>query len=220
METTNKPIDISALTADEIEQLLKQKRAEEQNQSKIKREAYTGIRAETATRIHAKVKEVVFDVKELFTFVSNEATAFYNIMKEYGQLVREGQLSFKIEEGNFRMEVKTQKVKKFDERADIAAAKLIDYLGKWISNSQKGTNDPMYQLAMTLLERNQNGDLDYKSVSKLYELESEFNDQEYTDIMQLFKESNVVEGTATNYYFYEKNARGVWIKLEPNFNRM
>lgn len=220
METTTKTIDISKLSADEIEEILKQKRAEEQDKSRIRREAYQGIRAETATKIHSKVKEVVFDVKELFTFVQGEATAFYDVMKEYGQLVRDGQLSFKIEECNFRMEVKTQKVKKFDERADIAAAKLIDYLGGWISKSQKGTNDPMYQLAMTLLERNQNGDLDYKSVSKLYELESEFNDPEYSDIMQLFKESNVVEGTATNYYFYEKNARGVWIKLEPNFNRM
>ena len=73
---------------------------------------------------------------------------------------------------------------------------------------------------MTLLERNKNGDLDYKSISKLYELENQFADPEYSDIMNLFKESHLVEGTATNFYFYEKDNLGVWRKLEPSFNRM
>ena len=78
----------------------------------------------------------------------------------------------------------------------------------------------MYQLAMTLLERNKYGQLDYKSVSKLYDLESKFNSPDYSEIMQLFKESNVTEGSAVNFYFFEKNELGVWHKLEPSFNRM
>ena len=78
----------------------------------------------------------------------------------------------------------------------------------------------MYQLAMTLLERNKYGDLDYKSVSKLYDLESKFNDPEYSAIMDLFKESNTVERTATNYYFEERDGRGVWRRIEISFNRL
>ena len=38
--------------------------------------------------------------------------------------------------------------------------------------------------------------------------------------MNLFKESHLVEGTATNFYFYEKTDLGVWKKLEPSFNRL
>ena len=78
----------------------------------------------------------------------------------------------------------------------------------------------MYLLAITLLERNKYGDLDYKSISKLYELEDRFGDPEYSEIMNLFRESNVIEGTATNYYFEEKDSRGVWRRLEPSFNRL
>ena len=70
----------------------------------------------------------------------------------------------------------------------------------------------MYQMAMTLLERNRQGDLDYKSISKLYELESRF-DEEYAAIMQLFKESNVVYKTATNYYFHKRDENGVWRRI-------
>ena len=42
----------------------------------------------------------------------------------------------------------------------------------------------------------------------------------FTAIMNLFKESHLVEGTATNFYFFEKDKMGVWKKLEPSFNRL
>ena len=83
--------------------------------------------------------------------------------------------TFSVVDGNFKLEVKSNKVKSFDERADLAAERLIDYLKNYIAHSEKGVDDPMYQMAMTLLERNRQGDLDYKSISKLYELESRFD---------------------------------------------
>ena len=88
-----------------------------------------------------------------------------------------------------------------------------------MKQSEKGADDPIYQLAMTLLERNKQGKLDYKSISKLYELEDKF-DGEYAEIMTLFKESNVVMGTAQNYYFSKRDKDGVWRRLEPSFCRL
>ena len=86
--------------------------------------------------------------------------------------------------------------------------------------SEKGADDPMYQMAMTLLERNKAGDLDYKSISKLYELEDKF-DSEYGEIMALFKEANVVQKNAVNYYFQKRNPEtNVWSRIEPSFCRM
>ena len=111
-------------------------------------------------------------------------------------------------------------VKGFDERADLAAERLIDYLKRYMKQSEKGADDPMYQMAMTLLERNKAGDLDYKSISKLYELEDKF-DSEYAEIMRLFKEANVVQKNAINYYFSKRNPEtNVWQRIEPSFCRM
>ena len=79
----------------------------------------------------------------------------------------------------------------------------------------------MYQLAMVLLDRNKEGDLDYKNISKLYQLESKFNDCEYSrEIMELFKESHLVEGNAIRYYFWRKDKNEVWRRIEPSFNRL
>ena len=184
------------------------------------REAYEGIRAEFVRSIETKVTNVTEEVKGLYEYVVGQTTSFKEVLGEYGQLRKSDQLGYTVVEGNFKIEVKANKVKKFDERADVAATRLIDFLGSWIEKSKSGTEDPMYQLAMTLLERNKYGDLDYKSISKLYDLEDRFNDPEYSSIMALFKESNITEGTATNYYFSRKDEKGVWRKIEPSFNRM
>jgi len=211
---------LTNLSSEQLEELLKQKKEKERRTALIRKEAYEGIRAELLQRIEQKVRAVSGDVKGLFDFIVNETGAFYEVMKEYGQLRKIDQMSFLIPSESFRIEVKTNKVKKFDERADIAASRLIEFLQDWIKQSNKGSDDPMYQLAMMLLERNKYGDLDYKSISKLYELEQKFGSEEYSEIMQLFRESNIVEGTETNFYFWEKTPLGVWRKIEPSFNRL
>ena len=212
--------DLSILTSKDLEALLAKKREEEHRQALDKRAAYEGIRAELVQKVENKVRSVCDEVKGLHAFCVDEIGAFRQVLAEYGQLRREGQMSFTVQEGCFRIEVRSNKVKRFDERADIAASRLIEFLQQWIEGKDAGSDDPMYQLAMTLLERNKYGDLDYKSISKLYELEDKFDDPEYTAIMNLFKESHLVEGTATNFYFFEKDKMGVWKKLEPSFNRL
>ena len=213
-------MELKDLSSDQLEELLKKKKEEERQQALVRRDAYESIRAELLHKVEQKVRLVAGDVKGLFDFVVGETGAFYEVMKEYGQLRKVDQMSFLIPGEKFRIEVKTNKVKKFDERADIAASRLIEFLQGWIIQSNKGSDDPMYQLAMMLLERNKYGDLDYKSISKLYELEQQFGSTEYSEIMQLFRESNIVEGTETNFYFWEKTGLGVWRKIEVSFNRL
>jgi hypothetical protein len=216
-----KEIDVRNLTEADLKELLKQKKAEMSRNAQVKRDAYESIRAGVLSRIEGKVRDAQGVIKELFHLVKDETTAFHGIMREYGQLLRgEEQLGFSIKSDKFKIEVAKNRVKKFDERADLAASRLVKFLREWVKKTAAGTTDPMYQLAMSLLERNQQGDLDYKSVSKLYDLESRFDDEEYSSIMTLFKESNVVEGTATNYYFYELSETGAWKKIEVSFNRM
>ena len=212
--------DINKMSAEELMALAKKRKEEESKQASLQREAYEGIRAEFAHNVHHKIKELAQNVRDAYEYVVGESTSFKEVMKEYGQLRRDGQLSYTIIEGDFKFEFKINKIKTFDERADLAAAALIEFLTDWIAKSEKGVDDPMYQLGMTLLERNRYGDLDYKSISKLYELESQFNSDKYSEIMQLFKESNVVQTTALNFYFYERDEFGVWRKIEPNFNRL
>lgn len=215
-------MDITNLSREEKAKLLKQLREEEKTESQSRRDAYEGLRHQFMFDVESKLMPVVDDVQGFYDWLVGESQAFRDTMREYGQLrLRQGEetSTFSVVDGNFKLEVKSNKVKSFDERADLAAERLIDYLKEYIGHTDKGVDDPMYQMAMTLLERNRQGDLDYKSISKLYELESRF-DEEYAAIMQLFKESNVVYKTATNYYFYKRDENGVWRRIEPSFCRL
>ena len=213
-------MDINNLSKEERAELLHALKKQEKEDSINRREAYETLRHQFAFDVESKLMPVVNNVAGFREWLEAESGAFRNVMRDYGQLRRgEEQASFSVVVGNFKLEVKSNKVKSFDERADMAAERLINYLKDYIRRTDKGVDDPMYQLAMTLLERNKQGDLDYKSISKLYSLESNF-DEEYAAIMQLFKESNVVYKTAVNYYFYKRDENGVWRRVEPSFCRL
>lgn len=215
----NKDELLKSMSADECRQLLQELQQQEKEDRQARRDAYEGLRAEFMQDVKNKLFPVVEDVKAFRDWIEKDTGAFRETMREYGRLRREEQSSFTIVDGDMKVEVKSNKVKSFDERADMAAERLVDYLKRYAMSRELGTDDPMYQLAMTMIERNRQGDLDYKSVSKLYELEDRF-DAEYTEIMNLFRESNVVYKTAVNYYFHRRDANGVWRRVEPSFCRL
>ena len=221
METKKNPIDLSQMTAEEKKALLAQLNADANESRQAKRDAYEGLRAEFMPILEEFLVNVTADVKGFKQWLEKESEGFISVMRDYGQLKNADQRNYTITDGDFRLQVASNSVKGFDERADMAAERLVAYLKNYMQKSEKGQEDPMYQLAMTLLERNQRGDLDYKSISKLYELEDRFGDQEYKDIMTLFKESNVVQKTAVNYYFFRRHKEtGVWMRIEPSFCRL
>lgn len=228
MEQVNKqqdniasPVDISMLTAEQRQALLAQLNAEAKVDRINRRDAYEGLRADFIHRVEEKTEQIVSDTQSFKLWLEQEADAFVKIMRDYGQVKGADQRNYTITDGDFRLQVSSNNVKGFDERADLAAERLIDYLKRYMQKSEKGSDDPMYQMAMTLLERNKVGDLDYKSISKLYELEDKFGDAEYAEIMQLFKESNVIQKNAINFYFWRKDQKtGVWVRIEPSFCRL
>lgn len=221
METRNENLELlKGMSKEQRAALLAQLQNEANNDRVAKRETYEALRGQFMNDVLTRVNDVEQTVSGFKKWLDGEVTAFTKVMREYGAVKNDGQQSYTITDGDFKLEVKFNKVKGFDERADLAAERLVDYLKRYMAASEKGVEDPMYQMAMTLLERNKTGDLDYKSISKLYELEDKF-DEEYAEIMQLFKEANVVQNTATNYYFSKCNAEtGVWTRIEPSFCRL
>ena len=223
METNNMQsnVDIKSMTKEQRAALLAELQRQEKDDRIARRDAYEGLRADFMRDVWAMLQPVTDDVRAFRQKLEDECRSFREVMREYGQLRKgEDQGGFTIVHGDMKLEVRMNKVKGFDERADMAAERLIDYLRRYMEASEKGADDPMYQMALTLLERNKMGDLDYKSISKLYELEDKF-DAEYADIMRLFKEANVVQRNATNYYFYRRNPdNGVWTRIEPSFCRL
>lgn len=213
-------MDIDKLTEKERDALLIKLSAKKKQDAINRKRNYQKARVRFITSVERRLRKYVKDGKAFKEWLRVEAETYYNMLKDYGELKREEQLGFTVNSENFRIQVKGNRVKRFDERADIAVKRLMDYLDGWIKRSGNGDGNPLYKLAMSLLQRNEYGDLDYKSISRLYELEGDFNDPEYSEIMQLFRESNTVEGNVIRFYFEERDELNRWKRLEPSFNQM
>lgn len=209
-------VDLSNLTAQQKSDLLAELQKEVKQESLERKAAYEELRSKLVFDVMQRLTPVVNTTTEFKEWLTAETRSFFEVMREYGKLKSSDQKSITIIEDDFKIEMKANSVKGFDERADIAAERLVEYLKAYVSKTEKGTEDPMYQLAMTLLERNKQGDFDYKSISRLYELENRFD----AEIMALFKESNIIQRNATNFYFYRKDENGVWRRIEPSFCRL
>lgn len=211
---------LNGLSAEQQEELLKTLAAKKQQSELDKRNAYESIRTSFGRNVKDEVVRVALSVKKFRDWLDKESEGFKEVMAEYGKLRSKEQRGYTLVVDDFKLEVKSQDVKGFDERAELAAQRLMEYLGAYIDKSEKGEDDPMYKLCMNLLERNRNGKFNYTSISKLYQLEGKFNDEEYTSIMNLFRESNVTKETVVSYYFSQKGEDGVWRKIEPSFCRL
>ena len=213
-------MDIDKLSTKERDSFYVPCRPKKKQEETAKRKNYQRIRARFISSVEKRLRKYVKDGQTFKRWLRDEAETYYNTLKEYGELKRDEQLGFTVNNDTFRIQVKGNRVKRFDERADIAEKRLIDYLSDWIKQRGDSESNPIYKLAMSLLQRNEYGDLDYKSISRLYELEPDFNDTEYTEIMQLFRESNTVEGTIIRFYFEEKDDMNEWRRIEPSFNQI
>lgn len=159
-------MDIDKLSEKEREELLSRLSAEKKLKEAAKRKNYQKMRNRFIASTEKRVRKYVKEGMALKKWLHDEADTFYNAMKGYGELKRDEQLGFTVGNDNFRIQVKGNRVKRFDERADIAEKRLIDYLNRWIQSKGEGERNPVYKLAMSLLQRNEAGDLDYESVAK------------------------------------------------------
>lgn len=111
---------LKSLSAQDRKELLKQLQQEEKESKRNRRDAYEGLRAQFMLEVKNRLLPVVDDVKAFRDWVEKEAAAFRAVMREYGQLRKDEQASFTIVDGDMKLEVRSNKVKSFDERADLA----------------------------------------------------------------------------------------------------
>lgn len=216
----NTSIDISKLSAAERAELARQLSEATAREKQARKDAYESIKAQFLQDVKTRLMRHVQDCRDFKEWLRGEAESYMKVLHQYGQLKRDDQLGFSVKDEDFKVMMKGNRVKGFDERADVAEKRLVDFLNGWIARTDDGKKNPMYKLAMSMIQRNEAGDLDYKSISQLYELEADFADAEYSEIMQLFKESHCVEGTSIQFYFEQKDKYNRWSKLEPSFNKI
>ncbi len=215
----SKQIDLSKLSAAELEQMLKEKKKEENALQEAKRKRYEDDRNALISDLGGFAETLVLQMLDLKRASFIQLSAFREQMLEYGSLRRgeRNKGSFEIKNEDYKIIFTSQINKRFDERAELAETKLRAFLESFIRKKDKA----VYSLVKSLLEKNKAGDYDIDLINRLYKMENDFEDQNWKDAIRLFKESYNPYGTAQYVRFFKKNTtNNAWEAIVLDFAKL
>lgn len=215
-DQNNQPIDLSTLSAAELQAALNEKLKAERENRAAKKKKYE---QERETLIEDLINDAI-GVRNMLIAIKTKAMQklpqFRAQMLEYGQL-RKGDRNkgtFEIKNEHYKIIFTNHEKKAFDERAELAEERLREFLETFVKKSNQKT----YRLVKSLLERNpKSGDYDITLINRLYALEEEFDDPNWKEAIRLFKESFSPTGTKQYARFFHKGANGEWVPIILDF---
>lgn len=222
MNTQSTAIEKNAadMSVKELQDLLSRKKSEESAALAKKRKKYEDRREEIINTLGGFAVSLQGQMKDLKLEAFMELTQFRMEMLEYGDLRRgeQNKGSFEIKNDKFKIVFSNQVNKRFDERAELAEAKLREFMESFVRNRDK----KVYKLVKSLLERNpKTGDYDVDLINRLYTMEDTFDDHNWKEALRLFKESYSPCSTAQYVRFFAKNpTNNSWDAIVLDFAKL
>lgn len=212
--------NVTELSAKELAALLKEKKKKEKAAQEKKKARYEERRNEMVNTLGGFALSLSNQMRDLKVEAFTELLAFKELMLEYGTL-RRGQNnkgSFEVKTDKFKVEFANQINKRFDERAQLAEAKLRQFMDTFI----KKRDVKVYNLIKTLLEKNpKTGDYDIDLINRLYKMEAEFDDPNWLEAIRLFKESYTPSHTAQYVKFSLRDeTSNTWVPIILDFAKL
>jgi hypothetical protein len=209
-------VDLSQISAEELEQLLQQKRQLEKEERMAKKEAFESTRDQL---IDAWIEEARDLNKRLTEFKSkciSEMFAFREQMQEYGGIRKNSKGGFQIRhsETGYCVVLRRNAKPEYDERADMAEDLIKDFL----SDSVKKRSMADYRAISALLEKNKKGEFTPGRISAFLKIKDNYDDPRWLKAMTLFEESFNVREISFSVEFYEKDELGKDQILPLNFS--
>ncbi|MGR3790064.1 DUF3164 family protein [Flavobacterium sp. TN-1] len=215
---TEETIDISKMSVAELEAFLRKKKDKEVKQLAKEKETYERERDEKAQTMVRTAKAFFKELSEFKQYCHIEMEDQANKLANYGKIRGNSKGGFSISDTNDTVKVTRRRDTEpvWDERSNKAVELIKDFL----SDSIKKRDLDMYEILMSFLERNENGDLEYKRVMDLYKHEDKFNDPRWKEGLRLIKESFSNHLKGYGYEFKFKNESGKWENVILNFSSL
>jgi hypothetical protein len=213
---TKKMAEIAELSVKELEELLKTKKAEQATAREKARKEYEADRDK-------KIKEIMQEAKRLheqLTFFKNKCHQIMDEqaakLDEYGAIRGNSKGGFSIThtDGKTRVIRRRDTEPSWDERAKKGVELIKEFLQEFVRKRDK----KLFEILMSFLERNQEGDLEYSKVMHLMKHEDKFQNEKWQEGLALIKEGYMVTMKAYGYEFKHKAADGKWQGLQLNFS--
>jgi Protein of unknown function (DUF3164) len=208
--------DISDLTTDELEALLSKRKAAEKSKQEKERKAYLADKDGKTENILRTASALFKELGEFKQYCHIEMDKQAVALANYGEIRSTSKGGFSITHSDGTMQVTRRRDTEptWDERS----TKAIELIKEFLGDAIKKRDIKMYEILMSFLERNENGDLEYSRVMDLYKHEDKFDDPRWKEGLRLIKESYTNHLKGYGYVFKQKDEHGKWQTIVLNFS--
>ena len=210
---------LADMSIEEIQELLREKEQAANKEKQRKRKDYEAAKEEMINTLGGFATSLCNQMRDLKLEAFRELAQFRVKMMEYGEIrgKENNKGSFEVKNDHYKIVYKSQVNKNFDERAELAEAKLKEFLSTFVKKKDRAAFD----LVSALLERNSAGDFDFDLINRLYKMRDRFDNPLWIDALDMFMESYSPYGTAQYIQFYEKDVtNNAWNPVVLDFAKL
>lgn len=211
-------IDLSKLSAKELQAELERRTKAEKAELQAKKNAYLKDKDDFLFATIRKFKSVQNELKELKAVTISEVNKLYQRMYEInGATPKEQKLiSQKSECGNYKVTAERKEKFEFTDEADVH----IDAIKEILKNKFQDRNKGMYEFMDSILMKNGKGDYDPKLLSRAKQKAKKLGYQDLIDELQKLQDCQLVVGTAMYCRAYYKDDKGKWKDIVMQFSSL
>jgi hypothetical protein len=209
---------LEQLSTAEIEKMLADRRKSESAKAEKEKKVYEQGRDEMVLKVITTAKVLFKELGEFKQFCHIEMDKQAVKLSEYGKLRSNSKGGFSVTDSDDTMRITRRRDTEpvWDERS----TKAIELIKEFLGDAIKKRDVKMYEILMSFLERNANGDLEYNRVMDLYKHEDKFDDPRWKEGLKLIKESFSNHLKGYGYEFKVKGDDGKWQNLYLNFSSL
>lgn len=212
-EIANK--QVSELTSAELKELLAETQRKEAADKAKKEKAYQAKKNDLVRElVHnaMQIKELLLEFKgQSFEKLKEH----YEVMKAFGDVKsnHKGNFQLKSDDQEFKVEFANQMIKEFDERSEMAA----EHLNEFLATHVKKRSEADYNMIKGFIEK-KNDKFDVSLVGRLFQMEDNYDHPLWKKAIELFKVSYVEVDSAQYVRFFKRNEQnGQYENINLNF---
>jgi len=210
-------VDLSKLSSAELKKILARKEKSEKEARQKELAAYDEEKNEKISKLmeRAYALSVALEEfkKECHTTFDEQSEA----LERYGMIRSNSKGGFSITSKNGSMRI--TRIRSTEPFWDEKSIKAVDLIKDFLYSTVKKRNKKLFEILISFIEKNKNGDLEYSRVMSLVQHEDKYDDPRWKEGLQLIKESYNNRLKGFGYEFKEVDPESKkWKHLNLNFS--
>lgn len=203
------------MSTEQLEQMLADRKATEKKAKEKAKHDYEVSRDKMIHDVIGNAREINYKLIEFKRELHENMENQVEKLQEYGGIRSNSKGGFSITTTDGLMRVTRTRATEpvWDERS----TKAVELIKSFLYDTVKKNNRKLFEILLSFIEKNKNGDLEYGKVMSLIQHEDKYKDERWLKGLELIKESYQVHLRGYGYEFRIKNENGNWERIDVNF---